>query len=243
MRTHLSLLACLAVIGLGAAVPAVADEDLEAVRGKISAMFDEIAPEHVDASGIDGWYKIQKGAIVAYVSADGRYLMQGEMIDLDENVNLTERARSDARRDLMATLDDGAAITFSPAEVQHSVTIFTDIDCSYCRRLHAQIDDYLAKGIEVRYLLYPRNGPASRAWNTSEDVWCSADRQDALTAAKLDREFETKSCDASMIQQHYVLGREVGLSGTPAIVLDDGTLIAGYLPPEALEVRLNGAKR
>lgn len=243
MRTLLSSLASLAVIGLAAPVPAIADENLEAVRDKVSSRFDEIEPEHVDVSGIDGWYKIQKGAIVAYVSADGRYLMQGDMIDLEENVNLTEAARNDARRDLMASLDDGEAITFSPADVQHSVTIFTDIDCGYCRRLHAQIDDYLAKGIEVRYLLYPRNGPASRAWNTSEDVWCSADRQDALTAAKLDREFETKSCDASMIQRHYVLGREVGLAGTPAIVLDDGTLIGGYLPPEALEVRLNGAKR
>lgn len=242
MRTHLPLLTGLAVIAVAGSVPAIADENLEAVRDKVESTFNEIGREHVGASGIDGWYKIQKGAIVAYVSADGRYLMQGDMIDLDEQVNLTELARSDARRDALASLDDGAAITFTPAEdVQHSVTIFTDIDCGYCRRLHAQIDEYLARGIEVRYLLYPRNGPASRAWNTSEEVWCSADRQDALTAAKLDREFETRSCDASMVQQHYVLGQEVGLSGTPAIVLDDGTLIGGYLPPEALEVRLNGA--
>lgn len=242
MRTHLSLLAGFAVLGSSLATPAVADETLEAVRDKVSAMFDEIDPEHIDASGIDGWYKIQKGAIVAYVSADGRYLMQGEVIDLDEQVNLTELARNDARRDLMASFDDGAAITFSPDDVRYSVTVFTDIDCGYCRRLHAQIDEYLAKGIEVRYLLYPRNGPASRAWNTSEDVWCSADRQGALTAAKLDHEFETKSCDASMVQDHYVLGQQVGLQGTPAIVLDDGTLIGGYMTPDALEVRLNGAR-
>ena len=197
MRTHLPLLAGLAVTGLGASIPALADEELETVREKVASLFDEIEPENVDTSGIDGWYKIQKGAIVAYVSADGRYLMQGDMIDLEEEINLTELARKDARRELMATLDDGSVITFSPAEVKYRVTVFTDIDCGYCRRLHAQIDDYLAKGIEVRYLLYPRNGPASRAWNTSEDVWCSADRQNALTAAKLDREFETRSCDAS----------------------------------------------
>ncbi len=242
MRTHLFSLSGLAMIALGASIPALADDDLEQVRDKMTSMFDELDPEHVEASGIDGWYKIQKGAIVAYVSADGRYLMQGDIIDLEEQVNLTERARNDARADLLASLDDDAAIKFTPAEVSYSVTVFTDIDCGYCRRLHAQIDDYLAKGIEVRYLLYPRNGPASKAWNTSEDVWCSADRQDALTAAKLDREFETKSCDASMIQQHYVLGQEVGLSGTPTIMLDDGTLIGGYLTPDALEVRLNGGR-
>lgn len=219
--------------------PAIADEQLEAVRAKISGKFDSIEPENVDTSGIDGWYKIQKGAIVAYVSADGRYLMQGDMIDLDKSLNLTELARNSARRDLMETLDDGEVITFTPAEVKHTVTVFTDIECGYCRRLHSQIDDYLAKGIEVRYLLYPRNGPASRAWNTSEDVWCASDRQRALTAAKLDREFETSKCDASIVQQHYILGQEVGLSGTPAIVLEDGELIGGYLPADALASRLD----
>jgi thiol:disulfide interchange protein DsbC len=104
--------------------------------------------------------------------------------------------------------------------------------------LHSQIDEYLANGIEVRYLLYPRGGPASAAWNTSEAVWCARDRGEALTLAKLDREFESSSCDASIVQDHYVLGQEVGLAGTPAIVLDDGELIAGYMPPDALKMRL-----
>ena len=130
------------------------------------------------------------------------------------------------------------AILFSPGEVKHSVTVFTDIDCGYCRKLHAQIDGYLERGIEVRYVLYPRNGPASRAWSTSEDVWCSRDRGKALTAAKLDREFQTSKCDASMISTHYMLGQDVGLSGTPAIVFEDGTLVGGYLPPAALASRL-----
>ena len=96
----------------------------------------------------------------------------------------------------------------------------------------------MAYGIEVRYLLYPRNGPASRAWNTAEEVWCSSDRQNALTLAKLDRKFDTSPCDSSMVQQHYGIGRDVGLSGTPAIVFPDGTLVAGYLPPSQLAARL-----
>ncbi|MEE4163237.1 MAG: DsbC family protein [Woeseiaceae bacterium] len=218
---------------------AAADEQLEAVRAKIAEKFDAIDAEDIDTSGIDGWYKIQKGAIVAYVSADGRYLMQGDMIDLDNSINLTELARNSARRELMETLDDGEVIAFTPAEVKHTVTIFTDVECGYCRRLHSQIDDYLAQGIEVRYLLYPRNGPASRAWNTSEDVWCASDRPRALTAAKMDREFETRKCDASTVQQHYILGQEVGLTGTPAIVLEDGELIGGYLPADQLALRLD----
>jgi thiol:disulfide interchange protein DsbC len=217
-----------------------ADPELLEVRAKVSSMFDAIEPEHVNASPIEGWYTVQKGSIIAYISADGRYLLQGDLIDLDRQVNLSEETRNDARRELVATLDDKDSILFSPAHPAHSVTVFTDVDCTYCRKLHAQIDEYMAEGIAVRYVLYPRNGPASRAWTTSEDVWCAKDRNRALTAAKMDREFETSKCDASMLTRHYTLGRDIGLTGTPAIVLQDGTLIGGYLPPSALSARLNG---
>jgi len=224
------------------AVPAAADDtSLDAVREKISAMFDMIDPEHVKPSPIDGWYTIQKGSIIAYVSDDGRYLLQGDLIDLDDNVNLTELARNDARRDLIESVPDDETILFSPVDVDYSVTVFTDVECAYCRRLHSQINDYMANGIKVRYLLYPRNGPGSHAWATSEKVWCAADRANALTLAKLDRKFETQSCDASMVQHHYLLGRDVGLTGTPSIVLDDGTLIGGYVPPDQLRARLDQA--
>jgi len=235
----------LLAVALCAAVTAIAadtDPKLEAVRAKIAAMFDSIEPENVSASPIDGWYTIQKGSIVAYVSDDGRYLLQGDLIDLDQQVNLSEQSRTETRRKVMATLDDDQAILFSPAEIKHRITVFTDVECTYCRKLHSEIDQYLAHGIEVRYLLYPRNGPASHAWQTSEQVWCAKDRNSALTAAKLDRPFETTECDASMVSRHYVLGQDIGLSGTPAIILEDGTLIGGYMPPDALSFRLDQAE-
>lgn len=213
-------------------------EDLQQVREKVAEMFDSIEPEHVNVSPVDGWYTIQKGSIVAYITKDGRYLLQGDLIDLDNDINLTEASRSESRRDLMASVTSDRAITFSPTETKYSVSVFTDVECTYCRRLHSQIDEYLAHGIEVRYLLYPRNGPASRSWNTSEEVWCARDRQNALTMAKLDRKFETSNCDASIIQDNYLMGKAIGLSGTPAMVLDNGTLIGGYLPPDALLQRL-----
>lgn len=214
------------------------DEELQAVRAKINLMFDQISAENVNPSPVDSWYTVQKGSVVAYISKDGRYLLQGDMIDLDTQVNLSEQSRATARRDLMASISDDESILFSPADVKHSVTVFTDIDCTYCRKLHSQIDEYLAAGIEIRYILYPRNGPASRSWSTSENVWCARDRNEALTAAKLDREFESNKCDASAITKQYMIGQDVGLSGTPAIVLEDGTLISGYLPPASLVTRL-----
>ena len=231
----------IAVIATLAMASAVAQDDpeLEQVRQKVGEMFELIDPENVKRSPVDGWYVVQKGSIIAYISGDGRYLLQGDLVDLDRQVNLSEISRNDARRDLMATINDNDTILFSPAKVKYRVSVFTDVDCTYCRRLHSQIDEYLAHGIEVRYLLYPRNGPASRAWSTSEDVWCSNDRNDALTKAKMDQDFASATCDSSAVQSHYVLGRDVGLSGTPAIVLDDGTLISGYLPPDQLKARLD----
>ena len=223
------------------AIAAETDAELEAVREKVSGMFDMIEPGDIVASPVDGWYTVQKGSIVAYVSGDGRYLLQGDLIDLDRGVNLSELSRNDSRRTLMASLKDEDSIMFSPAEVKHSVTVFTDIDCTYCRKLHSEIDQYMDQGIAVRYVLYPRNGRRSRAWTTSENVWCSKNRNTALTAAKLDREFETSSCDASMIARHYQLGQDIGLTGTPAIVTEDGTLIGGYVPPGALSTRLEQA--
>jgi thiol:disulfide interchange protein DsbC len=234
-----------AIAVMFAFAPAHASEDaaeLEFVREKVSTMFDSIDPEDINVSPVDGWYTIHKGPIIAYVSADGRYLLQGDLIDLDDQANLSEAMRNESRKNLMATVSDDNVIRFTPEEIKYSVSVFTDVDCTYCRRLHSQIDEYLARGIEIRYLMYPRNGPASRAWNTAEEVWCAADRKNALTMAKLDRDFPTATCDASTIQNHYVIGRDVGLEGTPAIVFSDGTLISGYMSPDQLATALEKLK-
>ena len=228
-------------IGMLAVPPAQADsnaEELEIVREKMSTIFEEINPENIQPSPIDGWYTVRKGAIVAYISGDGRYLLQGDLIDLETQVNLSESERNLARVEMMAAMPDDETITFTPDEVKYSVSIFTDIDCGYCRRLHSQIDEYLAQGIEIKYLLYPRSGPTSASWVKAEQVWCADDRNEALTLAKVDKSFESHSCDSSMISKHYALGRDVGLTGTPAIVMSDGTLMPGYLPPPALAERL-----
>jgi thiol:disulfide interchange protein DsbC len=217
--------------------------ELEKVRAKVSGTFEEIEPEHVRPSPVDGWYTIRKGAIIAYISSDGRYLLQGDLIDLDEEVNLSEQDRNEARLEMLAAIPEKNMIVFSPEAPKFSVTVFTDIDCTYCRRFHSQIKDYLAQGIEVRYLLYPRNGPAAESWAKAEKVWCADDRNEALTLAKLDREFETHSCDASIVHKHYAIGQDVGLRGTPAIILEDGTLVSGYLPPLELTEALASVQR
>ena len=161
-NTAIQLGIVLMSIGMLVVQPAQADgdtEELKKVREKVSTMFEEINPENIQPSPIDGWYTVRKGAVVAYISGDGRYLLQGDLIDLDSQVNLSETERNLARIEMMAAVTDDELITFTPDEVKYRVSIFTDIDCGYCRRLHSQIDEYLAQGIEINYLLYPRSGP------------------------------------------------------------------------------------
>ncbi len=227
-------------------VPVLAEEvsaELQAVRDTVSEHFAEIGAEDVFESPIDGWYTIRKGAIIAYITGDGRYLLQGDLIDLENNANLSEQSRNDARVTMMSAVPNEELIVFTPENVEHTVSIFTDIDCTFCRRLHAQIDQYMEQGIEIRYFLYPRNGPTSPSWAKAESVWCADDRNEALTLAKLDQEYPSRTCDSSIVSSHYAIGQDVGLRGTPAIVLDDGTLFSGYLPPDQLKQAIVDAGR
>ncbi len=237
MRSQICRLT-LALLALAAGNAALADEKLEAVQAKMAEVFPMIEADNVFAGPVDGWYTIRQGGILAYVSEDGRYLMQGDIIDIDRQVNLSEESRNESRREVMAAYPEEQMIVFTPKEKKYSISVFTDIDCTFCRRLHNQMGEYLAKGIEIRYLLYPRNGPASPSWSKAEQVWCSDDRNEALTSAKNDIDFETHSCNPAEISKHYQLGQDVGLTGTPALVFEDGTLISGYLPPDRLEQAL-----
>ena len=219
-------------------VPATAGEvsaELQKVRETVSERFAEIRPEEIFESPIEGWYTIRKGAIIAYISGDGRYLLQGDLIDLEDNSNLSEQSRNEARVAMLSAVSTDQLIVFSPEVVEHTVSVFTDIDCTFCRRLHSQIDQYMEQGIEIRYFLYPRNGPTSPSWAKAENVWCANDRNEALTLAKLDKEYPTRTCDASIVSKHYLIGQDVGLRGTPAIVLHDGTLVSGYMSADKLK--------
>jgi thiol:disulfide interchange protein DsbC len=112
--------------------------------------------------------------------------------------------------------------------------VFTDVDCPYCRKLHSQIADYNRLGVRVRYLAFPRTGPNTLSWTKAEQVWCSTDRNDALTRAKLGQPLKTKPCANNPVAREYALAQDFALQGTPAIIMPDGELLPGYVPPEVL---------
>ena len=125
-------------------------------------------------------------------------------------------------------------IIYEPKKTEHTLTVFTDIDCGYCRKLHQQIAEYNALGIRIRYMAFPRAGIDSESYNKTVDVWCAKDRKQALTDAKNGKEVTSESCN-SPIQAQYELGRRLGVTGTPALFLESGEMLPGYVPPKRLK--------
>lgn len=217
-------------------------KDDAAVRARIAERFPGVTAADVKPAPIAGLYEVMIGPIVIYASADGRYLIKGDIYDLETDRNLTELRVNAARAKAIDELSEDDLIIFGDANARYTITVFTDVTCTYCRKLHSEIDEYNRRGIRVRYAAYPRNGLASKGWKQMEDVWCAPDRRRALTLAKLDREFETRRCDAETVTRQWQLGRLLGVSGTPAIFLPSGEMVPGYLPPEVLLKRLEASE-
>jgi thiol:disulfide interchange protein DsbC len=224
----LSVLA-LATLSIAASTAATAPPAKPDVRVEIARQLD-VKPEDVKPSPVAGLYEIRSGAEVGYVSTDGRFYVDGDVFDMKSKQNLTEQSRQKGRVGLLAKLSDADAIVFSPkGAVRHTLTVFTDIDCVYCRRMHREIDELNRLGIRVRYLMYPRNGADTESWRKAEAVWCSADRQEALTRAKRGENLKPGRCETP-VAAHYALGQQLGIQGTPGIITDRGEYLAGYLP-------------
>lgn len=217
------------------AEPAVVPGDVEALRALIAKAMPGVKVSELTPAPVAGLYEMRSGMEFAYISADGRYLLTGDLTDLETRTALTEVRRQSARLEYLATLGDDTYVRFAPATpAVHSVTVFTDIDCGYCRLLHKQIDTYTAQGIEVRYAFFPRSGENTESFYAAEQVWCSADRQQALTDAKAGKKLTGPRDCENPIARHLQAAADLSLRGTPAIILPNGEVIPGYQPAEDL---------
>lgn len=204
-------------------------------RAAIAKKLEGLKVEDVRISPVTGVYEITRGSDISYVSSDGRYAIVGDMIDLDSDANLSENRRRTIRQRLIETVPESEMIVFSPKDPKYTVTVFTDIDCGYCRKLHSQIAEYNRLGIRVRYLFFPRSGPDTDSWHKAEEVWCASNRNDALTKAKKGEAIESKDCGANnIVARDYELGHKLAVDGTPAIFLSTGEMLPGYAPPGQL---------
>ena len=227
-----------------AALPTASPVELAAVRAAIKANMPDLDPEQVRPSPLPGVYEIQIGMNFGYVTADGRYLIAGDLTDLKTRQQITEDRRRTARVALVSKLDKDGYIEFAPETLpaKYTVTVFTDVDCGYCRMLHRQIKDYNARGIAVRYLFFPRTGPNTPSFYKAEEVWCSADRKAALTQAKAGVDLKGDRSCANPVMADLQAAADLGLRGTPSIVLPNGELVPGYRAPDELLEALKTAE-
>ena len=206
-------------------------DSVEALREALAKSMPDVKPTKISVSPVDGLYEIIVGSQVVYMSVDARYMIEGDLIDIKTKKNISEDAKSEVRLALINKLSSEQMLVYRPEKVKDVITVVTDIDCPYCRRLHSEVPTYLEKNVEVRYIFMSLKGAADMKKTIS--VWCSDDQQLALDIVKSGGEIEEKTCD-NPIKEHLAMARELGVRGTPAIILENGQLLPGYVPVDKL---------
>jgi len=225
-----ALLGVLCILLLSSSVQA---DDTEKLRQRLQKRLSEIVITDLKPAPIPGLYEMVFGARVAYVSADGQYMLMGDLIDLEGRRNLTAMRRGSLVLKSIDALGEANMIVLGPAKPKRTLTVFTDVDCPYCSRLHNEVPKLTQAGVKVRYLLYPRAGKDTETYRRSVAVWCARDRVQAIGIAKSGGKLEARTC-ANPVDEHVRLGQEVGVEGTPTIVMDDGRVLPGYAPAAEL---------
>ena len=212
----------------------------------ISAKLENILPadaviESIEPSVFDGIYKVYYGDLQPiYVSQDGNFFIYGYMYQINSNriINITNEETKSRRVDLLSSIPSNELIIFKSKNEISAITVFTDVDCGYCRKLHSQISEYNKVGITVKYSAFPRSGIGTQTFTRMVGAWCADDPKKVITDLKNDKKLNLDFCDDQPIAKHYVIGQKLGISGTPAIITPDGELIPGYVSPEELLSRL-----
>lgn len=214
------------------AAPAAGTADARAVEA-VKKINSQLVVDRVGPAPFPGYREVIVAGTTAYVSDDGKYLLQGSVFDMTRKQDLSERSMDAFRKELLATAPKSERIVFAPANPKYTVSVFTDYECGYCRKLHSEIAAYNKAGIAVEYLAFPRMGMASEDAEIMADIWCATDRNKALTDAKNGKLPARKRC-TSPVAKHYSMGQRAGLKGTPMIIAANGQAAPGYLAPADL---------
>jgi thiol:disulfide interchange protein DsbC len=212
-----------------------------AIERALKEIMPEIAPSEIRPSPVAGLSEVLIGPKLFYMTNDGNYLFQGSLIDIKTRTDISEERRKVVRLDEINKVGENSMIIFPAEKERHTITVFTDIDCGYCRKLHKEIDQYNAKGITVRYMMFPRSGKNTPSYYKAVSVWCADDRRDALTRSKAGETLPKAEC-SNPVTTHMNLGELLGIQGTPAIVLDNGELLPGYVPANRLAQVLDSSR-
>lgn len=211
------------------------------IRAVLMQKFPQSQITRIEKSVLPNLYEVEMSAHIFYISKDAKYVINGDLIDLHANRNITQEKQAKARIATINQLGEDNMIIYEPKKTKYTISVFTDIDCPYCRKLHDEIGKLNALGIRVRYLAYPRSGPNTPSFKKAENVWCAKDRKKAYTDALNGKTINSKSCDNPVMKQ-FITGTEVGVTGTPSIFLENGQILPGYYPADRLAKILEKSK-
>ena len=193
--------------------------------------------EKIEESSFPNIYKVYYGDIQPlYVSKSGKYFLYGDMFEINssEIINLTALDIKKQRISLMKEINQDELISFSSDDEIYSVTVFTDVDCGYCRKLHNEIRAYNKLGISINYAAFPRSGIGTEAFTKMVGAWCSTNPKQSITYLKDGKKLDLNFCDSQPVSKHYAIGKKIGITGTPAIISSEGELFPGYYSPQDL---------
>ena len=199
--------------------------------------------EKIEESSFPNIYKVYYGDIQPlYVSKSGKYFLYGDMFEINssEIINLTALDIKKQRISLMKEINQDELISFSSDDEIYSVTVFTDVDCGYCRKLHNEIKAYNKLGISINYAAFPRSGIGTEAFTKMVGAWCSTNPKKSITYLKDGKKLDLNICDSQPVSKHYVIGQSLGVTGTPSMFTQDGEIFPGYVSPKELLERLKG---
>ena len=228
-----------ALISVLVSVNSFADEQLEEVRNALlSILSGQVPLNDLVESPISGVYEATIGNDLYFVFVKDNHLIVGDAINIATGESLSDQKKDVAVASLVASTPVEDMVVFTATgETKRHMTVFTDIDCGYCRRLHREVPTLNAAGLEVRYMAYPRAGIGSSSYEKIVTVWCDSDPQTAMTASKNGERLPSATCDNPVANQ-FLAGDQAGISGTPTLILDDGTVIGGYVPADELLPRI-----
>lgn len=232
------LIASLCVLGLSAGLAQAGEPE---VRKAVEAMLPQAGIDSVAPAPHAGWFEVLSQGQLLYVSADGQHVMAGDLWQVQDRINLSAKRKDGIRHELLEQVGAERRIVFAAEKPRHTVTVFTDLDCGYCRRLHHDIAQYNANGISVEYLLLPRGGLQSPSFDQAVAVWCASDRKQAFSLAKAGTPAPAASCPNPIADNYALVQRMGGVIGTPAMIDASGAM-TGYQSPEQLLARLDAIK-
>jgi len=215
------------------------DANIDKVRAELSKMIPAATTADIKSTPAKGVYRLEVQGNFAFAYVEGDFVLIGDLYNTKTRDNLGELAQASFLKNELGSFED-KMIVFGPKDAKHQITVFTDVTCYYCKKLHSEVAELNDAGIQVRYLMWPRGGLNSDGFNKNLAVWCNADQQKAMTDAKADRSVPAASCD-NPIADTFAFGRKAGVSGTPMILFDDGTRQPGYLPSAQLIARIKGS--